>query len=234
MAIISEKAAFSVMAVCLGIMLLGSVFYFPIYYAIYYPYFEVPWKKSKCSVDSIETYKVFWYSDSETGAEYYVYYSLYHVRVDIEGTWKRGFACGSELASITSGSVGLDGSYPYEYGTCPNPEICRNQLIMPVWYCNDCQKCTQFLKTSQQDCEWYLYKGSNSIDDADELPPSYDIEEPTASSTFIQVTLREGGAYYYKDDYNALVVICLYIMIVAPAGICFLALGLLVMQKIIN
>ncbi|CAG9323394.1 unnamed protein product [Blepharisma stoltei] len=167
-------------------------------------------------VDSIKRYKIHSNTD-DNGSTTYVYYSLFDVRVNIAGHWVQGFACGCSHATALTAETVLDGAYSYQYSICKNDKVCGNMLLMPAWFCNECNKCTQFLSQEEKDCKYFLKTPHNQIDSVKEIPVGYKLDYPTEHSTFIQVIFMD-DPFYFKSDYIALQIICFWIMIILPAA----------------
>ncbi|CAG9334989.1 unnamed protein product [Blepharisma stoltei] len=212
------------------IFALGCLLYFPIEYEIYYSFFDHDWKSAKCMINSLQRYQILMSVDDD-GVSYYTSYTLFDVRVNINGKWLQGFACGSPDATTSSAVTVLNQEYPYKYSICQSDKECGNMLMMPVWFCNECKNCQKEFNDETRNCKWFLKNGNNAINDVDEIPVGYKLDYPTQHSTFIQVIFMD-SPYYYETDYLALQYICLYLMIYVPSGFITLSLFYFIINRI--
>ncbi|CAG9334992.1 unnamed protein product [Blepharisma stoltei] len=204
-------------------LLVGLIFYLPIEFAIYYPYFDKDWESTTCMVSSIQRFHVYSWEDTDEDASYYLDYSLFDVKVSIDGEWKQGFACGCSDATMLSGTAALNGQYPYQYSLCRDDRECGNMYLMPAWYCNECKNCTKYISRGAQKCKYLLKNGNDVISHAKQIPSGYKLDYPTEHSTYIQVIFMD-SPFYYKSDYIGFQVVVLGIMVLLPSLIVILVL----------
>ncbi|CAG9334991.1 unnamed protein product [Blepharisma stoltei] len=204
-------------------LLVGLIFYLPIEFAIYYPYFDKDWESTTCMVSSIQRFHVYSRLDVGEDASYYLDYSLFDVKVNIDGEWKQGFACGCSDATTWSGTQALNGKYPYQYSLCRDDRECGNMYLMPAWYCNECTECDIYISSGVQKCKYLLKNGNDVISHAKQIPSGYKLDYPTEHSTYIQVIFMD-SPYYVKTDYLGFQIVVLGMMVCFPALILILAL----------
>lgn len=200
---------------CFIILILSTLIYFSIYFTVYDPYFSINWNDSKCIVEQIQKYQLRLKTDDKDEVKYLIY-SLFLSKVIINNRWHSAFGCGvsksQDLDDVSDSDI-----YTYKHAECPQPERCGSMLILPLWFCHDCDECTQFLDQKGIDCIW-SFRNANVIEDVDELPLGYELEYPMKSAPFVQIVIGD-DAYYNKDSYISMQVILLGFLMVLP-GIC--------------
>ncbi|CAG9334990.1 unnamed protein product [Blepharisma stoltei] len=202
----------------------GLILYLPIEFVIFYPYFDKDWDSTTCMVSSIQSFKVFSWEDANQGLVYHIDYSLFDVKVSIDGEWKQGFACGcSDVTDLVTASTALNGKYPYQFSLCRDDRECGNMYMMPAWYCNECTDCNKYISRGAQKCKYYLRNGNDVISHAKQIPSGYKLDYPTEHSTYIQVIFRD-SPYYVKSDYIAIQVVILGVGVCMPALIVIIVL----------
>lgn len=154
-------------ASCIIILILSISLYLLIYFTVYYPYFSIDWKDSKCIVEQIQRYQLRLETDDDDEVKYLIY-SLLLSRVFINHRWYSAFGCGlsrsQDLDDISDSDI-----YTYKHAECPQPDRCGSMLILPLWFCKDCDECTEFLNQNGIDCIW-PFSNANVIEDVHELP----------------------------------------------------------------
>jgi hypothetical protein len=195
---------------------------------IFYPYMHQEWDEAdRCKIASVDRYALIT-NITEDDEVLYAFYSLFKVNLEIDGVWRKGYACGSELAS-DSATIQYNGTYPYEYGPCMSESSCGTQLLMPLWYCSNCKVCDQLFQ-EERTCWWFIkHSEHDHIEHVEDFPPNYDIEYPTEYSTFIQVRFRE-EEYFDYPTYEAFYALTVGVLM----GIPLLIWGILGVKRLIN
>lgn len=199
-------------------------------FLVFYPYTSQEWDEAdRCKVASVDRYAFTGVTSAKSGGiVYHTYYSLFKVNLMIDGVWRKGFACGSDYASMTASGT-INGTYPYDYSTCKSEIDCGTQLMMPVWYCNDCKVCDQYLQEERR-CWWFIKQSEEDfISDVEDFPPNYDVAYPTEYSSFIQVRFRE-DQNFDQETYEAFYATTVGVLMGVPVLI-WLGLGIFYLVK---
>ncbi|CAG9334987.1 unnamed protein product [Blepharisma stoltei] len=193
-------------------------------------FFNHDWKSAKCMINNIQSYQLLQLV-GKTGNSYYSSYTLFDVRVNINGKWLQGFACGFSQEPGPSATKVINQEYPYKYSMCLSHEECGDMLMMPVWFCNKCKDCQKEFNEETRNCKWFLKNENNAIDDAYEISVGYELDYHSQDSTFIQVIFMD-SPFYYESDYLGIQIVCLYLMIYIPSGIIILSLFYFIINQI--
>ena len=163
-----------------------------VYFGIWQPYFDTDWRDSECIVQHLEHYQ--WSYSTKSGLVTQGYVTM-NVLVNITNHWVPGFACGTQSSkSVTLGSTSLSGEYPYQPGVCPYPEICGNQVILPIWYCSDCSVCDEKLTGEPTSCKWSV--GGEEMDvSPDTWAQGANLPFPVKGGQYIQAVLGTEVSY---------------------------------------
>ena len=115
------------------------------------------------------------------------YYARFNVLVNVSNQWMQGFACGTPNPHGILGTTGPGGGPPTSFSECPDPDICGEELFLPMWICSDCKLCDQYLTGEPAPCRWALYSSSRPIS----WPSSRSITYPYRSIDFIEVVMED-------------------------------------------
>lgn len=181
------------------------VIWFSVYFGVWHPYFSVNWKDSQCIAQRLDHF--YWTIASKSSTIDQRYTNI-HVLVDINGVWVPGFACGSPNSKLyTLGTPTLTDEYPYKSGTCPEPDVCGKQVLLPMWYCRECFGCEDVLTGQSTPCKWSIGGDESGEGGPDTWANSKNLPYPMVSGQYLQVVLGS-EVFYNKDELLALHSLC--------------------------
>lgn len=163
------------------------------------PYLLRTWHEAYCTATHTTVYQM---NIKRGFSEKEVPYTSLQVQVNITGLLLPAFACGSPEAH--SGVLKQNWViYPTEYVSCPDPDVCGRQELLPLWTCAECSDCDEDLGRPQT-CLWRLVEPEEvNMEQPRNWPLSYSVPFPMPGTAYIHVILGD-SVYYSLSDFIGL------------------------------
>lgn len=190
---------------------------YPSFMAKYWgPYLLRPWHEANCTVTHSSVYQI---NIDKGFSEKTAYFTSLQVQVNITNQLFPGFSCGSPDAR--SGTLQLNwAAYPTEYTSCPAPDVCGRQELLPLWTCAECYNCDELL-AGEQTCLWRLVEPEGvDVGRPGNWPLSYSAPFPMPGTAYIHVVLGD-SVYYSLSDFIGLQIAGLTGIFIPPVLLVF-------------